>query len=65
MNHGSFRIESWLVEEEDDDSGDCDAIEAVGPWAVDVSGGVELEDGSAKDIEKVRQFIRAAKGSTE
>ncbi|EIM80535.1 N-anthranilate isomerase [Stereum hirsutum FP-91666 SS1] len=42
-----------------------DAIEAVGPWAVDVSGGVELEDGSAKDIEKVRQFIRAAKGSTE
>ena len=39
----------------------AEAIAKVGPWAVDVSGGVETEDGSAKDLEKVRAFIQAVK----
>ena len=38
------------------------AIAQVRPWAVDVSGGVENEDGTAKDLEKVVAFIDAAKG---
>ena len=38
------------------------AITQVRPWAVDVSGGVENEDGTAKDLEKVAAFIDAAKG---
>jgi anthranilate synthase/indole-3-glycerol phosphate synthase/phosphoribosylanthranilate isomerase len=38
------------------------AIKQVQPWAVDVSGGVELADGSGKDIAKVRTFIQNAKG---
>ena len=38
------------------------AIAQVRPWAVDVSGGVENEDGTAKDLEKVAAFIDAAKG---
>jgi anthranilate synthase/indole-3-glycerol phosphate synthase/phosphoribosylanthranilate isomerase len=38
------------------------AIEQVQPWAVDVSGGVELPDGSGKDIEKVKAFIQNTKG---
>lgn len=37
------------------------AIAQVQPWAVDVSGGVETADGRAKDLEKVREFIGAAK----
>ncbi|KAK0459078.1 anthranilate synthase [Desarmillaria tabescens] len=37
------------------------AIEQVRPWAVDVSGGVEREDGESKDLDKVRAFIRHAK----
>ncbi|KAF8629432.1 hypothetical protein AX15_003478 [Amanita polypyramis BW_CC] len=38
------------------------AVERVGPWAVDVSGGVETADGQSKDLEKVRIFISAVKG---
>jgi len=39
----------------------AEAIARVRPWAVDVSGGVEREDGAGKDAEKVRAFVRAVK----
>jgi anthranilate synthase/indole-3-glycerol phosphate synthase/phosphoribosylanthranilate isomerase len=38
------------------------AIAKVHPWAVDVSGGVENENETGKDIEKVKAFINCAKG---
>ncbi|KAJ7287293.1 glutamine amidotransferase [Mycena rebaudengoi] len=38
------------------------AIAEVRPWAVDVSGGVETADGTAKDIEQVRAFIAGVRG---
>ncbi|KAF7315185.1 Multifunctional tryptophan biosynthesis protein [Mycena indigotica] len=38
------------------------AIAQVQPWAVDVSGGVETEDGTAKDIAAVKAFIGNVRG---
>jgi len=37
-------------------------IAQVNPWAVDVSGGVENNEGTGKDLAKVRNFIANAKG---
>jgi anthranilate synthase/indole-3-glycerol phosphate synthase/phosphoribosylanthranilate isomerase len=34
----------------------------VRPWAVDVSGGVETADGTAKDIGLVQAFISSVRG---
>lgn len=39
----------------------AEAVNVVAPWAVDVSGGVELEDGSGKDFGKLRAFVNAVK----
>jgi len=38
------------------------AIAHVHPWAVDVSGGVETDDGQGKDLDKVREFVERVKG---
>ena len=40
-----------------------EAIARVRPWAVDVSGGVENPDGTGKDLEKVKAFVRAVRNS--
>jgi anthranilate synthase/indole-3-glycerol phosphate synthase/phosphoribosylanthranilate isomerase len=39
----------------------AEAVSVVRPWAVDVSGGVETEDGTGKDIDKVKRFIDAVR----
>ncbi|KAI9465689.1 N-anthranilate isomerase [Lactarius psammicola] len=39
------------------------ALSVVRPWAVDVSGGVETEDGTGKDLDKVKRFIDAVRES--
>lgn len=44
-----------------DPSNVAEAIARVQPWAVDVSGGVEGEDGTGKDAEKVKAFVQAVK----
>ena len=41
----------------------AEAVARVRPWAVDVSGGVENEDGTGKDMEKVGAFVRAVRES--
>ena len=41
----------------------AEAVTRVGPWAVDVSGGVENGDGSGKDLEKVKAFVQAVRNS--
>tara|TARA_Y100000588_G_scaffold313318_1_gene340370 strand:- start:1965 stop:2417 length:453 start_codon:yes stop_codon:yes gene_type:complete len=41
----------------------ADAVSLAQPWAVDVSSGVETA--GVKDIEKMRAFIRAAKGISQ
>ncbi|KAH8096759.1 N-anthranilate isomerase [Cristinia sonorae] len=40
-----------------------EAVEKVQPWAVDVSGGVEAEDGKGKDLRKLRAFVNAVKNN--
>ena len=40
----------------------AEAVGIVRPWAVDVSGGVEIADGTGKDINKVKGFISAVHG---
>jgi anthranilate synthase / indole-3-glycerol phosphate synthase / phosphoribosylanthranilate isomerase len=39
----------------------AEAVSVVRPWAVDVSGGVEIADGTGKDVEKVKVFINAVR----
>ena len=40
----------------------AEAVGVVRPWAVDVSGGVEIADGTGKSIDKVKSFISAVQG---
>jgi anthranilate synthase/indole-3-glycerol phosphate synthase/phosphoribosylanthranilate isomerase len=40
----------------------AEAVSVVRPWAVDVSGGVEIADGTGKGVDKVKRFISAVQG---
>ena len=40
----------------------AEAVSVVRPWAVDVSGGVEIADGTGKGIDEVKRFISAVQG---
>ncbi len=40
----------------------AEAVSVVRPWAVDVSGGVEIVGGTGKDVDKVKIFISAVRG---
>lgn len=40
----------------------AEAIKTVKPDGVDVSSGVEKGDGMGKDYEKIRRFVRNARG---
>jgi len=40
----------------------AEAVSVVRPWAVDVSGGVEIDDGTGKSTDKVKMFISAVQG---
>jgi anthranilate synthase / indole-3-glycerol phosphate synthase / phosphoribosylanthranilate isomerase len=40
----------------------AEAVSVVRPWAVDVSGGVEIVGGTGKDVDKVKSFISAVRG---
>jgi anthranilate synthase/indole-3-glycerol phosphate synthase/phosphoribosylanthranilate isomerase len=42
-----------------------EAVVKVRPWAVDVSGGVEVDGGDKKDGNKVIEFVRVVKGGAE
>lgn len=41
----------------------AEAVRAVRPWCVDVSSGVESDDGRGKDTKKMGEFVRNAKGA--